>query len=323
MTIPPISPPSPSSFVLYDIDEDFVPEPGFDAFKAMIAGSTAGVMEHVCMYPVDTIKTRLQASVLPLSSSSSLPQAGQYTSLFDCVFRMAREEGPMRFYRGISATVMAAIPSHAVHFATYEFIKDRLGGNEPGHHPIAAGIAGAMATCAHDAVVTPLDLVKQRLQLYNSHYSGVVEAVRVIARQEGLSAFYASYPTTVLMNIPFMAAHFSAYETLKKVLTAYRHGNDTSASSWREEFLAGACAGGSAGLVSNPIDVVKTQIQIQEVEAGQKRDSVITHVKRIFQREGFRGFLKGASARVVYFLPSSAICFSTYEHAKRFLKEAW
>jgi hypothetical protein len=38
----------------------------------MIAGAAAGVAEHCCMYPFDTLKTRLQVS-LPLSPTCAIP----------------------------------------------------------------------------------------------------------------------------------------------------------------------------------------------------------------------------------------------------------
>jgi hypothetical protein len=56
-------------------------------------------------------------------------------------------------------------PAHALHFAVYEWVKDRLGGNEAGHSSVLAGIAGGVATCVNDAVMTPADVIKQRLQV--------------------------------------------------------------------------------------------------------------------------------------------------------------
>lgn len=134
--------------------------------------------------------------------------------------QVCREEGPGRLYRGFSATVTGAIPSHAMHFATYEWIRHRFGGSEPGHHPVLNGLAGGMATMMHDAIVTPLDVVKQRLQVYNSSYAGVLQCIRTVFTQEGLRAFYASYPTTVAMNVPFQTVHFGAYESFKILFTA-------------------------------------------------------------------------------------------------------
>ena len=40
---------------------DFELDPTLPYGKAMVAGATAGVMEHIVMYPVDTIKTLTQA----------------------------------------------------------------------------------------------------------------------------------------------------------------------------------------------------------------------------------------------------------------------
>lgn len=38
-----------------------------------------------------------------------------------------------------SDTRASAGPAHAVYFATYEVVKQAMGGNASGHHPIAAG----------------------------------------------------------------------------------------------------------------------------------------------------------------------------------------
>jgi hypothetical protein len=57
-----------------------------------------------------------------------------------------------------------ASPAHALYFATYEAAKRLLGGNREGHHPLAAASAGAAATLVCDAAMTPVDVIKQRLQ---------------------------------------------------------------------------------------------------------------------------------------------------------------
>ena len=317
-----------------DDDDDHLPYE-----KAMLAGASAGVAEHVVMYPVDTVKTRLQ--------TAQLPGNPHYASVADAARRIIREEGALRLYRGIPATVAAAVPSHAIHFATYEHVRRRLGGDKPGHHPLENGLAGAVATCAHDAVVTPWDVVKQRLQVFNSRYTGVLDCVARTARHEGLRAFYASYPTTVLMNVPFQIVHFAGYESFKQLITA-----DGRVRGPREEIVAGGMAGAAAGFVSTPFDLLKTRIQTfvadetataaastapggasaassssssSNSSSGMRtaRPSALQIARMIHNAEGVRGFWRGATARVVYFIPSAAICWSTYEATKRALKDAW
>lgn len=61
--------------------------------------------------------------------------------------------------------------------------QDRLGVNQPGHHPVGAAVAGAAATVFHDAVMTPMDVVKQRLQL--GYHKGMLDCMLTIRRTEG------------------------------------------------------------------------------------------------------------------------------------------
>ena len=56
-------------------------------------------------------------------------------------------------------------PSHALYFAAYEASKQKLGGNQPGHHVLATSVSGVVATFVNDTIMTPLDVVKQRLQV--------------------------------------------------------------------------------------------------------------------------------------------------------------
>ena len=108
--------------------------------------------------------------------------------------------GPTRLWRGMTVTMAGCIPAHAAYFTVYESMKTWLHVNEPGHHPLEAATCGASATMLHDVVMTPMDVVKQRLQL--GYYSGVSDCIRRIAAEEGLRGFLRSYPTTLGMNIP-------------------------------------------------------------------------------------------------------------------------
>jgi solute carrier family 25 iron transporter 28/37 len=48
---------------------------------------------------------------------------------------------------------------------SYEFVKQKIGGNKEGHHPLLTAISGGCATMAHDSIVSPMDTVKQRMQV--------------------------------------------------------------------------------------------------------------------------------------------------------------
>lgn len=151
--------------------------------------------------------------------------------------------------------VTACVPSHAAYFSVYEVAKRKLGVDRPGHHPFAAGLAGACATIMHDGIMTPMDVIKQRLQL--GYYSGIMGCARDIFASEGLLAFFRSFPTTLLMNIPYASVVVATNESMKQVLQP--HG----IQDMHAYLISGAAAGALAAIVTNPLDVLKTRLQTQ------------------------------------------------------------
>ncbi|KAA0148147.1 hypothetical protein FNF27_04466 [Cafeteria roenbergensis] len=213
-----------------------------------IAGSCAGVMEHVGMFPVDTYKTHLQAR----------RATGERRLGFG---RFMAKHGLVRLWRGAPVMMVGCIPSHAAYFSVYERAKIAFGVNKPGHSPLAAAACGAMATTLHDAVLTPLDVVKQRLQL--GFYDGVTDCVRTIIKQEGVGALFRSYPTTLLMNWPYASVLVATNETIKETMRqargpGHKAGKDDPLSG-AEFLLSGALAGAVAAAVTTPLDVLKTR----------------------------------------------------------------
>lgn len=84
-------------------------------------------------------------------------------------------------------------------------------------------ISGAVATLIHDAISSPTDVIKQRMQMYNSPYTSVVSCVRDIYKREGFKAFYRAYGTQLVMNLPYQTIHFTTYEFFQnKVSTPQR-----------------------------------------------------------------------------------------------------
>lgn len=67
----------------------------------MFAGATAGIAEHVAMYPVDTVKTRMQALAHPGQRLHGVP-------LHEAVAAIMHREGFLSLYRGIGAVALSA-----------------------------------------------------------------------------------------------------------------------------------------------------------------------------------------------------------------------
>ncbi|KAK3375963.1 mitochondrial carrier domain-containing protein [Lasiosphaeria ovina] len=292
-----------------DYDYESLP-PNFSLLQNMTAGAFAGIAEHCTMYPIDAIKTRMQI-INPTPSAV-------YNGVFRSTYRIATSEGILSLWRGMSSVIIGAGPAHAVYFATYEAVKHLMGGNQVGmHHPLAAATSGACATIASDALMNPFDVIKQRMQIQNSAkiYRSMVDCAKYVYRNEGLAAFYVSYPTTLSMTVPFTALQFLAYESISTSMNPTKHYDPVT------HCLAGAVAGGFAAALTTPMDVIKTMLQTR----GNAHDAELRTVngfvagcRLLYRREGFGGFFKGVRPRVMTTMPSTAICWSAYEASKAY-----
>lgn len=268
----------------------------------MLAGAMAGISEHAVMYPVDSIKTRMQ--VLTTSPSAV------YSNMSDAFSRISSTEGTKRLWRGVASVIWGAGPAHAVYFGTYELVKEIGGGNSNGYSFKATATAGAAATIASDAFMNPFDVVKQRMQIQGSTFRSVASCFKDVYKAEGLSAFYVSYPTTLTMTVPFTAVQFSTYEFFKEKLNPTGHY-----SPWTH-VTAGGIAGAVAAAVTTPLDVCKTLLQTR----GSSDDATIRRAKGmsdaariIWERQGASGFARGMTPRILTNMPSNALCWLSYE----------
>lgn len=278
----------------------------------LMAGALAGIAEHTLTYPLDMVKTRLQL----LSSATSATGAASYTGLLNALHRIAFVEtaGPRQFWRGVQSVILGAGPAHAVYFAAYEASKQAMG---PADSSLVHAASGAVATILADALMTPFDVAKQRLQLPGPAYAGLVDCFRRVLAREGLRAFYVSYPTTLLLNIPFHGIQFPVYEFASKHLR-----RDPNGYRPVEHVMAGGLAGAVAAFLTTPLDVLKTTLQTKgEFAHHQHLRGMWDAGSHVLRSQGFGGLWRGAVPRCLTFMPSTGICWGVYEYFKRsFLK---
>jgi solute carrier family 25 iron transporter 28/37 len=257
------------------------------------AGAIAGLAEHLVMFPFDTIRTRMQ----------EVPE--RHPTMLATMRTLAKEEPLRHLYRGCVPVACSAIPAHAVYFSLYEKTKRWLVSDNSLTHAFAA----ALATTAHDTVSVPFDVVKQRMQTDGqAKFRSSIGCARQIFKTEGPSAFFKSLPTTVAMNIPHVTVQWVVYERMKKLT-----GADGEERLTMGFVVSGFAAGATAAVASQPLDVVKTQVQLG------KSPSMSHALRSLYKAVGLGGFYTGLLPRICYIGPSSAVVMTTYEVMKSLL----
>lgn len=312
-----------------EIDYEALPD-NSPLFSQLVAGAFAGIMEHTIMFPIDSIKTRMQT--LKIKSSESI------ISSFS---KISATEGPLALWRGVSSVILGAGPAHAIYYMVFESTKTTLCNNLLKHshngandesdnipninniqnisnfmvtnekHPLIASISGVAATITSDALMTPFDVIKQRMQNNNvKSLKSILTTSSYIYRTEGMKSFFISYPTTLILSIPFAALNFGIYEFSSDYLNPDQIYNPMI------HCVSGGISGAFAAAVTTPLDCIKTVLQTKSI---QNANSMISAAKGLYNQNGLSAFARGLKPRVVFNVPATAISWTAYEMAKAYL----
>ncbi|TKA24828.1 hypothetical protein B0A50_06557 [Salinomyces thailandicus] len=242
-------------------DADYV-EPRPPYLHAMLAGGLGGTMGDMLMHSLDTVKTRQQGD-------PHLPP--KYTSMGNTYWTIMRQEGVGRgLYGGWLPAFIGSFGGTLIFFGCYEGSKRWL--IDHGVNPsVAYFSSGFAADLAASPLYVPTEVLKTRLQLqgrWNNpyfasgyNYRSTYHALRTIIRTEGLAEMFSGYKATLFRDLPFSALQFAFYEREQKLAKQWvGPGKDIGLTL---EIFTGASAGGMAGVLTCPMDVVKTRIQTE------------------------------------------------------------
>lgn len=218
--------------------------------------------------------------------------------------------------------------------------------------------AGFLADLVASTLYVPSEVLKTRLQLqgrYNNpffysgyNYKSTLDAARTIARTEGVPALYSGYKATIVRDLPFSALQFAIYEQSRGLATQIVGGADIGLGL---EVLTAMSAGGIAGVLTCPLDVVKTRTQTQvtlhsheqssqaskmekvaKTAKGQARlihtnvrtvpttvptldtSSILTGLNMIYKTEGVGGWFRGVGPRFVWTSVQSGTMLVMYQY---------
>lgn len=279
-----------------------------DVVGDLACGVFAGTCGKVVDYPLDTVKTRLQNP------------AARYAGAIDCIKQTAQKEGIRGFYSGLGAPIAGAAAEKAIVFTAYNAGKRvyDVFTTAFGIHTETPGapdtitkcvIAGGLSGVATAVILTPVELLKCRVQIDPRHPS-LRSIGNEIVQKYGLIGLYHGHTATVARESFGNLFWFGLYESI------IRAGLKSQGKTKREE--AGASlfmgAGGAAGVAfwtaAFPFDTVKTQMQINE-EARQR--GVIRGIAHIAKNQGLGALFRGWNVTAVRAFPANACVFAAYE----------
>ncbi|KAK3525369.1 hypothetical protein QTP86_031250, partial [Hemibagrus guttatus] len=178
-----------------------------------LCGGMAACSATVACQPLDTLRTRFAAQGEPKV----------YRNLRHAVSTMFIQEGVLTFYRGLTPTLLAVFPYAGLQFFSYNVLKKLLDDSNMSKGGLQSLVSGSVAGVISKTLTYPFDLFKKRLQVGGFEearvhfgqvrtYSGFLDCVVHIAREEGLAGFFKGLSPSLIKAAMSTGLTFFWYE---------------------------------------------------------------------------------------------------------------
>ncbi|CAM9418940.1 unnamed protein product [Choristocarpus tenellus] len=286
----------------------------------MAGGTVGGVLGMTFVYPLDTVKCRLQTA-----------PPSQYGGMSHALAQMIRHEGSLSIYRGLLSPVVGYGAIFAASFSAYRQagnllleqrgarIGDELSLQEASLAGLWAGIIQAPLRQVFERVKGVMQVKRGEMGRSPYRWSGACAADLV--RTEGIKmGLFRGMGSTLIRESVQFAIYYPMYEFVKRQLIRRNGAGPGGGNTVLSPFLLMA-AGGIAGTAQwlPPVyflDVIKTRMQT--AEGGVYRGAWDCAVKT-FRSEGSSAFFRGLGPSILRAFPLHAVIFLGYELTTDFL----
>ena len=278
----------------------------------------------ISLFPLDTIKTRLQqARTTTDAPISSVPLRQSLRGI----------------YAGLPSVRLGSAPSAASFFIVYDGVKRYLlppsSTATTGHTILTHSLASSLGEIAACAVRVPTEVIKQRAQagLFGGstlHALKDILSLRHAGAQGGyglmIRELYRGTGITIAREIPFTVLQFTMWEALKEGYRTSQAVKDPTApvDSAGSSAVFGSIAGSIAAGLTTPLDVVKTRVMLARRGDGRggagESTKVRDVVRGIWRDEGFGAFWRGIGPRVTWIGIGGAVFLGSYQAASNMLE---
>lgn len=198
-------------FNRYDKDKEF-----FKFFLGnMASGGAAGASSLLFVYPLDFARTRLAVDV-------GKGENREFNGLIDCIIKNFKSDGLPGLYRGFGISVIGIIMYRACYFGGFDTGKEKLFTDPKNVNIFVMWMFAQVVTVLSGIASYPLDTVRRRLMMQSGRadkmYSGTMDCFKVIARDEGIKAFFKGAGSNVIRGTGG-ALVLVLYERIQKLIT--------------------------------------------------------------------------------------------------------
>lgn len=285
--------------------------------RFMASGAVCASVAHLVLSPIDVVKTKVQTK--PDTYDTGI--AGTFRKVLD-------EEGVATFFDGWEPVFIGYFLAGAVSFFLTEFFKryftnlvvTTMMAQQSMSEISAASAASSLeiplivASAAVSAffccfLLAPFDAVKIRTISQPDYADNIFGVVNRMVKEEGTASLFSAVPVWLVKEIPYNVFKFLVFDTSTEFMyEAFPVAREDIRLSLLVSLLGGTLGGIAATIVSNPADVV-----VSELKKSKTEMSAWEAVERLQERAGIRAFAKGMTLRMIYYSLLVSLQFFLYD----------
>jgi hypothetical protein len=215
---------------------------------SFLAGGLAGMTATAVTYPLDLARGRIAGKVGVVATSSvtsakniaatnmmtetatKVANPKVYNGMIQTILVTIKDEGFLGLYKGITPTLLGAMPYVGIQFGTVGLLEkyfDRNKGSasvgeKKKHDPLQKMVFGGIGGIMAGIITYPNDTIRRMMQLQGSRgtvvqYKGYFHCLTSIVQQHGISRLYRGWTINMIRMAPNTAVIFGSYEFLKHI----------------------------------------------------------------------------------------------------------
>uniref|UniRef100_A0A3P8RUN5 Solute carrier family 25 member 40 n=1 Tax=Amphiprion percula TaxID=161767 RepID=A0A3P8RUN5_AMPPE len=235
---------------------------GITPVQQMVASCSGAIVTSLFVTPLDVVKIRLQAQKNPFpkgkcfvycnglmdhicvcengNSKAWYKAPGHFSGTLDAFVKIIRHEGMAALWSGLPPTLVMAVPATVIYFTCYDQLCAALRVQMGDRAQEAPLLAGAIARVGSATVISPLELIRTKLQSQKQSYGELTQLIRSAVEAEGWRSLWRGLGPTLLRDVPFSAMYWYNYERTKSFLCERYNSREPT---FTITFISGAVSG--------------------------------------------------------------------------------
>ncbi|KAH8291382.1 hypothetical protein KR054_011065, partial [Drosophila jambulina] len=184
---------------------------------------------------------------------------------------------------------------------------------------VMQAIAGATTGALTRVVTHPFDVLKIRFQIQveplsdrdNWKYRGILQSFRKVYVEEGARGLMRGHSSGQVMSISYAIVQYWSYERFRNLARTVSYLEEHPSL---RHFLCGGFSGCMGAMASQPFDVVRTLVVVEDPNSKRSQMRPLEGVRLVYRKFGWGGLMTGLPFTLAETFPLVGINFLIYKY---------